>query len=410
MEGLILYDEIEPKEELTEQSNKNKSFITFAKFNKSFLILLFLLIFNLLSYIFGGFFYNYQIFKQPEFIISIFYDSHNVFAGLFYFIPCFQINVNIQKKFDNKKKIKEDRNYILKKSSLNIISAHKNIMFFLLLGLMYAIDDLLFSFIFDKIVFDEGLYYLFFIPLFSKIILKENIYKHQYFSLLIAIIGIIFIIIPICFKLSVNDIAPNFLNFIKSTNYPLILVIIKYMIEKYYLPPLKICLIIGIVTVIINVIGYTIYSLIIDDFSYFSDCLDFSHVDNKLVTSIYFIFYFLFATASKVSLFVSTFYFSPTLIMVTDTISLLLSWIVSLFFQEKLPDDITFKAIGYLIALFSTLIYNEIIIFNCCGLNKNTKKFVNNRINKELEEIHKSEEFFLSDNDEDSLIFNDNKD
>ena len=86
MEGLILYDETEPKEELTEQSNKNKSFITFAKFNKSFLILLFLLIFNLLSYIFGGFFYNYQIFKQPEFIISIFYDSHNVFAGLFYFI------------------------------------------------------------------------------------------------------------------------------------------------------------------------------------------------------------------------------------------------------------------------------------------------------------------------------------
>ena len=272
---------------------------------------------------------------------------------------------------------------------------------------MYAIDDLLFSFIFDKIVFDEGLYYLFFIPLFSKIILKENIYKHQYFSLIIAIIGIIFIIIPICFKLSLKDIAPNFLNFIKSINYPLILVIIKYMIEKYYLPPLKICLIIGIVTVIINVIGYTIYSLIIDDFSYFSDCLDFSHVDNKLVTSIYFIFYFLFTTSSKVSLFVSTFYFSPTLIMVTDTISLLLSWIVSLFFQEKLPDDITFTAIGYLIALFSTLIYNEIIIFNCCGLNKNTKKFVNNRNNKELEEIHKSEGFFLSDNDEDSLIFND---
>ena len=142
-------------------------------------------------------------------------------------------------------------------------------MLFLLLGLMYAIDDLLFSFIFDKLVFDEGLYYLFFIPLFSKIILKENIYKHQYFSLLIAIIGIIFIIIPICFKLSINDNAPNFLNFIKSINYPLILVIIKYMIEKYYLPPLKICLIIGIVTVIINVIGYTIYSLIIDDFSYF---------------------------------------------------------------------------------------------------------------------------------------------
>ena len=39
MEGLILYDENEPKEELTEQSNKNKSFITFATFLISFIFI-----------------------------------------------------------------------------------------------------------------------------------------------------------------------------------------------------------------------------------------------------------------------------------------------------------------------------------------------------------------------------------
>ena len=66
------------------------------------------------------------------------------------------------------------------------------------------------------------------------------------------------------------------------------------------------------------------------------------------------------------------------------------------------------NTIGYFIALFSTLIYNELIILNCCGLNKNTKKFVNKRIYKELEEIKNSEDNLLSKTDDDSLINYDN--
>ena len=111
-----------------------------------------------------------------------------------------------------------------------------------------------------------GLFYLFFIPLFSKIILKENIYKHHYFSLLISLIGIIFLIIPICLHLKGKDIIPNILNFIRGINYPLFLILIKYVIEKYYISPLKIAIEIGIISIIFNLIVYIIYSLIIDDF------------------------------------------------------------------------------------------------------------------------------------------------
>ena len=49
--------------------------------------------------------------------------------------------------------------------------------------------------------------------------------------------------------------------------------------------------------------------------------------------------------------------------------------------------DIVLNSIGFLIALFSALIYNEIIILNFCGFNKNTKKFVNQRLDEELKEI-----------------------
>ena len=108
-------------------------------------------------------------------------------------------------------------------------------MLILLLCLMCAIDDLLWVLINpkDSNFFEERLFYLFFIPLFSKIILKENIYKHQYFSLLFSLIGTIFLIIPIIFKLTKDDIIPNILNFIKGINYPLFLVITKYCILNF---------------------------------------------------------------------------------------------------------------------------------------------------------------------------------
>ena len=100
-------------------------------------------------------------------------------------------------------------------------------MLIILLSLMSVINDFLCVLIKGETIFEERLFYLFFIPLFSKIILKENIYKHQYFSLLISLIGSIFLIIPICFDLKNNSIIPNIPNVIKGINYPLFLVLIN---------------------------------------------------------------------------------------------------------------------------------------------------------------------------------------
>ena len=78
--------------------------------------------------------------------------------------------------------------------------------------------------------------------------------------------------------------------------------------------------------------------------------------------------------------------------MVTDIISPLLLWIVTTIINGKLKmPDVALNPIGYIIALFSALIYNEIIIFNFCGLNKNTKKFIEERLDKESKDIRKTE-------------------
>ena len=141
------------------------------------------------------------------------------------------------------------------------------------------------------------------------------------------------------------------------------------------------------------------------DLSYFNEIFDFSKVENKLNLSIYFISLFLFATTFQTLTFLAIFYFSPTLIMVTDIISPMLLWIALTIKEgEKMP-EVFLKPIGYLIVLFSALIYNEILIFNFCDLNKNTKKFVNQRLNMELEELKKNES--LNDIDDFDSIDND---
>ena len=95
--------------------------------------------------------------------------------------------------------------------------------------------------------------------------------------------------------------------------------------------------------------------------------------------------------------------------MVTNIVNSLAIWIAVAIIYKITNISIILFPIGYFVLLFSSLIYNELIIFNCCNLNKNTKKFVNKRIYKELEEIQKMETILQSEADEDSLMtFNNN--
>ena len=63
--------------------------------------------------------------------------------------------------------------------------------------------------------------------------------------------------------------------------------------------------------------------------------------------------------------------------------------------NNKTKLELAIYPIGYIIVLFSSLIYNEIVIFNFCGLSQNTKKFVDQRMIKEISEMNK-----LTNNDD----------
>ena len=135
---------------------------------------------------------------------------------------------------------------------------------------------------------------------------------------------------------------------------------------------------------------FIIYSLIkYHDLSYFNDCFDFSKVEDKVKIIIYFILSFIFDTCLKIFVLLSLIYFSPILLLITNILIPILSWIEELIEKGQSMPTVIIYPIGYTIILFATLMYNEIIILNFCGLNKNTKKFVEQRQNKESIELIK---------------------
>ena len=398
MEQLNSEDTIdEDEEELTEMKETKRPIITFAKLNKYFFIVILCPIFCMLTNFFALLIDEIEIIKREELLYSILSDFSYIFAGMFYFISYFRVNYN--KNNDSSSNIENNNSgivYIYNESIIYNYNPYKIIILIILLSLINGIEDILIIFIGDNNFFEERLYYFFFIPLFSKLILKQNIFKHQCFSLLLAIIGNIFLFIPVCLVFKKEDIIPNILNFITGIIYPLFLVIIKFISEKYYISPLKIGLLIGIITIFIHFILYTIYSLIVyKDLTFFKDSFDFNPIENKFKISVYIILFILFNITLNLLTLLALFYFSPTLIMITDIISPFLLWIAKTIKDGGKINELILNSIGYVIVIFSAFIYNEIIILNFCGLNKNTKTFVNQRLKKELDEIKKNKETLL---------------
>ena len=396
----------EKKEKINEPKNNQKPLITFAKLNKYFLIPFLCPIFCMLSNYFLGVLISTNIIKRVEFIGIILDIFPYVFAGLFHFISYFK---SIEEKEDESDpKGSQNGIHYIYNSNITSIYSHKIFLLIVLLSLLIGINEFIAFINLGKHLFEFRLYFLFFIPLFSKIILKENIYKHQYFSLIVAISGIVLLIIPVCLVFNRDDIVPNILNFIAGIACSLFIVLIKYVIQKYYISPLKLSLVIGIITIILIFLGFIIYSLIkYQDLSYFKDCFDFSEIENKFKISVYFILPLLFGTTQQVLTLFAIFYFSPTLIIVTDIISPMLSWIVNNIQKDHSMPDVVISPIGYLIVLFSSLIYNEFIIFNFCGLSDETKKFVQQRENIEIQELNISERFSGNLQNSDDEISND---
>ena len=290
---------------------------------------------------------------------------------------------NKDKKSDkniNNKGIK----YIYNK--LKIVNKKKVIFLMLIICIAYIINASVNCL--KKTTEQSLLFVIIFITIFSKYILKENYYKHHYLSFVIDIIGIIIILIPNYLRFSKDNLIYYLFELIRGICISLFFVIIKYLNKVYYLSVFKIGFLVGIITTVLNIFGFIIYSLIkYHDLGYFNECFDFSEVENIIIVIVYLLLVLILFTFSQIFIYLTLFNFSPYILIIAQTVIPFILFILDSTMSEPAMPNIVVCTIGYFIALFSSLVFNEIIILTFCGLNKNTKKFVNERMETELIEL-----------------------
>ena len=213
----------------------------------------------------------------------------------------------------------------------------------------YETDFLLFS---DKYQFlEENAMIILFLFLLNLIIFKKHFYSHHFISMNIVIIIIIFIRYDSTIELSYIIFVLKYYSF--SFN----LLLIKYINTKYFVNIYLLGSIIGLSTVIQEIIMYFDYDI---DFSF-----SFS----------FFIYFFLYLGKN---------FLKYKIISNLDSVHyFIMFYIIQSIFDFTLDLHIIYIILNIFLML-SCLVYLEILVLNFCGLSKNIRKNIAKRENEEL--------------------------
>ena len=376
---------------------------------------LLLLIFNFLGDILNNFIQNLLEFQDLSFFI-ILMNFGKFLGGLIYYIK--------ETRFLSKNKRKSS----IHLNNIGYYKQNQNLpkdkivkrTFLIFVASFHAFTQILISFVLGKfiknsILFEErfrGILTIY-TALLSYCLLKLNIYKHHrisiYFILsfliLLAIIEIIFMrntnifpqvyLVPIYFILSLAHIFCAFKNVIE-----------KYLFENNQTSPYLVLLLEGIFGLIITII-FEIYNPPFDGIKRF---YRFKSTTKFSFLIIGFIFYILLIGAKNLFRVLTTKIFDPMATTLMDYIfNPIYIIIIFSFLSKKTPYGISYwlyfviNLIISLIISFFGLVYNEIFILFCFGLDRETYKQITGR---SIIESNISDLFEENDDDDEINIEN----
>jgi len=234
--------------------------------------------------------------------------------------------------------------------------------------------------------------------LLSRIILGHKIYRHQIFSLTIIIVCNIISIILILTgeKNKVNsDMAINFVIMaVILSLYALYNVLEKIFFNSFMTSPYYLMFIIGLITLVLIIIYETITCLA------FGDNKDFNgafyqikyNIKNIKLYPLLFIGDVISAFLWVGGIHLTVYFFSPCHFIISESISQILSTIINNSLEGYNIAATIVIYFLFVIIIFASLIYNEIIILKFWKLNINTKKHITKRSNSELLLMFKNEQ------------------
>ena len=215
-----------------------------------------------------------------------------------------------------------------------------------------------------------------FMSLFSNLILKTKLYRHQYFSMIIIIIlGFILNIIKY-FNLgdTKNKLDPFELSMklLSEICLSLSMVIVKYNMEKTYCSPYEICIWEGLIDLILNIIILVIVNQLrvtISGIEYpnnFYELFDNYDINDLIICFVELIMNAIY----NMVIFVTCDFFTPFHILITSIIKEFYSYL-------QTDGNLVLNILGICILIFIAfmfLVFVEIIELNFWNISYNTKK------------------------------------
>lgn len=328
-----------------------------------------------------------QFYRKFEFSYLIITLFSKLFSGFLIIISKYLIN-------------KEHISYILvqtrsrRRYHLNVNAKNKYKIFFYILiittlELVVKIENNLS--LTKKNLIDIKLGFTIFVPLLSYFLLKTKYYKHHFVSIGIDLFGFIFIILALISE-EEEEKHPYYIHLIHfSFSFPfsLSLILIKYLFMHYFIKPFTYLFIDGILCVILSFLYIIIKCiLILNDIDLFKNniiniFLIFNNADKGVI--LLFIFIIILTFFYHVAKTVSLYFFSPTLFVMTDILSPVMTWIIDKIYKkirnnEKLDIKVSiFKIIGYFFMIIACILFNEVIICNFWNLDYYTNKQIEER-------------------------------
>ena len=235
--------------------------------------------------------------------------------------------------------------------------------FIVLIGVIFFVNYFIFVYIF-ALKTNTWIMYILFTSIFYYLFFKSKLYRHHYLSIvIILIIGLVIDFvegnIQKDFKENFKLILLSFLRIILlSFNY----VLIKYSMEKKYASPYEIGFFNGLINLILFIIGAVIDNFFIKKFEYKEYFDNFNGKELLVVLGLMITQFGIY-----ISLFIIDKKDTPCHIFIVFVFG-------QLAYYYNLTEISIVSIICLILILFFSLIFNEIIELNFCGLSQNTRK------------------------------------
>lgn len=218
----------------------------------------------------------------------------------------------------------------------------------------------------------------------GKLILNNRLYKHHFFSLVIMLFGLIFLIFDFTLYFGNDTFAVILYYMLYNFLFCLSYTLGKKYLTIFYIPPYNLMVYIGIITSIILLIYDTIAYFIVKEKNIKIHGIILGFKNNF---NLKFIFIFIFDISlyflTNIGIWLTVYYFTPFHFIISESISEYLFY--SFYYMRNEAKDYFIKRniilyiIIYIINLFFSLIFNEVIILKFWRLNYNTEKYIKER-------------------------------